>query len=236
MTRLWVASDSTNQPDLNSGAWALKTQIMIQKVAKSKIELIGHVGISVETATDVAKDAADIVLLAKDLDILAGGVVEGRRIFANTLGLDDPRLLFRGDAREDRRLWQRGSFVAGQAVARAPQTGKRLLSGQRRCRPKVERTPIHQIGRHGRGAIFATASSSPAVTRLARDNSPGVSHVLAATRCHGRAAQPDAPPRTARVSAWGAMPPDLCWLWPPEAIHERGCTAPLRHITGVYGL
>jgi Mg2+-importing ATPase len=43
------------------------------------------VGISVETATDVAKDAADIVLLAKSLDILAGGVVEGRRIFANTI-------------------------------------------------------------------------------------------------------------------------------------------------------
>ncbi len=43
------------------------------------------VGISVQTATDVAKDAADIVLLEKDLDILAGGVVEGRRIFANTI-------------------------------------------------------------------------------------------------------------------------------------------------------
>jgi Mg2+-importing ATPase len=43
------------------------------------------VGISVESATDVAKDAADIVLLEKDLDILAGGVGEGRRIFANTI-------------------------------------------------------------------------------------------------------------------------------------------------------
>ncbi len=43
------------------------------------------VGISVDSATDVAKDAADIVLLAKDLDILADGVVEGRRIFANTI-------------------------------------------------------------------------------------------------------------------------------------------------------
>ena len=43
------------------------------------------VGISVETATDVAKDAADIVLLAKDLEVLAGGIVEGRRIFSNTI-------------------------------------------------------------------------------------------------------------------------------------------------------
>ena len=43
------------------------------------------VGISVDTATDVAKDAADIVLLEKDLDILAGGIGEGRRTFANTI-------------------------------------------------------------------------------------------------------------------------------------------------------
>lgn len=43
------------------------------------------VGISVDSATDVAKDAADIILLQKDLAILADGVVEGRRIFANTI-------------------------------------------------------------------------------------------------------------------------------------------------------
>ena len=43
------------------------------------------VGISVDTATDVAKDAADVILLEKDLDVLADGVVEGRRIFANTI-------------------------------------------------------------------------------------------------------------------------------------------------------
>ena len=43
------------------------------------------VGISVDTATDVAKDAADIILLEQDLDVVADGVDEGRRIFANTI-------------------------------------------------------------------------------------------------------------------------------------------------------
>ncbi len=43
------------------------------------------VDISVDTASDVAKDAADVVLLPKDLGILADGVVEGRHIFTNTI-------------------------------------------------------------------------------------------------------------------------------------------------------
>ena len=43
------------------------------------------VGISVDTAVDVAKDAADFVLLRQDLDILREGIDEGRRTFANTL-------------------------------------------------------------------------------------------------------------------------------------------------------
>ncbi len=43
------------------------------------------VGISVDTAVDVAKDAADFVLLKQDLDILREGIDEGRATFANTL-------------------------------------------------------------------------------------------------------------------------------------------------------
>ena len=43
------------------------------------------VGISVENAVDVAKDAADLVLLKQDLDVLREGIVQGRKTFANTL-------------------------------------------------------------------------------------------------------------------------------------------------------
>jgi len=43
------------------------------------------VGLSVESAVDVAREAADFVLLERDLEVLVDGVREGRRTFANTL-------------------------------------------------------------------------------------------------------------------------------------------------------
>jgi len=43
------------------------------------------VGISVDTATDIAKESADLILLEKDLMVLKGGVTEGRKVFANIL-------------------------------------------------------------------------------------------------------------------------------------------------------
>lgn len=41
------------------------------------------VGLSVDSAVDIAKESADIILLEKNLMVLAEGVVEGRRVFAN---------------------------------------------------------------------------------------------------------------------------------------------------------
>ncbi len=43
------------------------------------------VGISVDSAVDVAKEAADIVLLEKSLVVLGEGIMEGRRVFANII-------------------------------------------------------------------------------------------------------------------------------------------------------
>jgi Mg2+-importing ATPase len=43
------------------------------------------VGISVNNAVDVAKESADIILLESDLTVLAEGVIEGRKTFANTM-------------------------------------------------------------------------------------------------------------------------------------------------------
>ncbi|VVE36005.1 magnesium-translocating P-type ATPase [Pandoraea capi] len=43
------------------------------------------IGISVDTAVDIAKEAADLILLEKSLMVLEQGVIEGRRTFANML-------------------------------------------------------------------------------------------------------------------------------------------------------
>jgi Mg2+-importing ATPase len=43
------------------------------------------VGISVDSAADVAKEAADLILLDQDLNVLKDGVIEGRRTFGNVM-------------------------------------------------------------------------------------------------------------------------------------------------------
>lgn len=43
------------------------------------------IGISVDTAVDIAKESADLILLEKSLMVLENGIIEGRRTFANML-------------------------------------------------------------------------------------------------------------------------------------------------------
>jgi Mg2+-importing ATPase len=46
---------------------------------------VADVGISVDTAVDVAKESADIILLEKSLLVLEDGIVEGRKVFGNII-------------------------------------------------------------------------------------------------------------------------------------------------------
>lgn len=46
---------------------------------------VSDVGVSVDTAVDIAKESAQVVLLEKDLMVLERGIVEGRRTHANTI-------------------------------------------------------------------------------------------------------------------------------------------------------
>ena len=46
---------------------------------------VADVGISVDSAVDIAKAAASVILLEKDLMVLDGGVIEGRKVFVNIL-------------------------------------------------------------------------------------------------------------------------------------------------------
>ncbi len=46
---------------------------------------MADVGISVNTATDIAKEASDIILLEKNLEVIYDGVIEGRKVYGNTI-------------------------------------------------------------------------------------------------------------------------------------------------------
>ena len=75
-------------------------KLRIIKVLKSDGHIVGFMGdgindapamkeadvaISVDSAVDIAKESADIILLKKDLNVLNDGVVEGRKIFCNII-------------------------------------------------------------------------------------------------------------------------------------------------------
>lgn len=46
---------------------------------------VADIGISVDTTVDIAKEAADVILLEKDLNVLEDGIIEGRKTYANMI-------------------------------------------------------------------------------------------------------------------------------------------------------
>ena len=66
------------QAGTSSASWA--TASTIRPALRA-----ADVGISVDTAVDIAKESADIILLEKSLMVLEEGVLEGRKVFANIL-------------------------------------------------------------------------------------------------------------------------------------------------------
>jgi Mg2+-importing ATPase len=65
------------------------------------------VGISVSGAADVAKDAADIILLERGLEVLHRGIVEGRKAFGNVL-----KCILMGTSSNSRQHVQHGGGIA----------------------------------------------------------------------------------------------------------------------------
>ncbi len=46
---------------------------------------IAHIGLAVENASDIARDASDVILLNPSLEVIVDGIKEGRKIFANSM-------------------------------------------------------------------------------------------------------------------------------------------------------
>lgn len=105
-----LGSDIENMDDVELGKIAEKTDIFAKLTPNQKARIVsvlrenGHtvgfmgdrindaaamkaadIGISVDTAVDVAKESADIILLEKDLTVLEEGIIEGRKTYANMI-------------------------------------------------------------------------------------------------------------------------------------------------------
>ncbi|MCL2540555.1 MAG: magnesium-translocating P-type ATPase [Firmicutes bacterium] len=110
VNNLLLGSDITEMDDEQLKIAVEKTNVFAKLTPSQKVRIVhalrenGHVvgfmgdgindapalreadvGISVDTAVDISKEAADIILLEKDLMVLEQGVIEGRKTFANII-------------------------------------------------------------------------------------------------------------------------------------------------------
>lgn len=108
--RILLGSDLDNMTDEELGSAAEKVSVFAKLSPQQKARVItvlrdnGHsvgymgdgindaaamkasdVGISVDTAVDIAKESADVILLEKDLMVLEKGIIEGRKTYANMI-------------------------------------------------------------------------------------------------------------------------------------------------------
>ncbi|WP_313583813.1 magnesium-translocating P-type ATPase [Lacrimispora sp.] len=108
--RILLGSDLDNMSDEELGSAAEKVSVFAKLSPQQKARVItilrnnGHsvgymgdgindaaamkasdVGISVDTAVDIAKESADVILLEKDLMVLEKGIIEGRKTYANMI-------------------------------------------------------------------------------------------------------------------------------------------------------
>ncbi len=123
---------------------------------------VADVGISVDSATDIAKETADIILLKKSLLVLDEGVMEGRKVFANILKVHPHGGQFRLREHVQRRRRQRLFAVLAHGPHPDPdeQPALRLFPGahsHRRRGPRADRQapalvhapdlPVHSLYR-----------------------------------------------------------------------------------------
>ncbi|EXG85443.1 magnesium-translocating P-type ATPase [Clostridium sp. ASBs410] len=108
--RILLGSDLDNMSDEELGSAAERVSVFAKLSPQQKARVItilrnnGHsvgymgdgindaaamkasdVGISVDTAVDIAKESADVILLEKDLMVLEKGIIEGRKTYANMI-------------------------------------------------------------------------------------------------------------------------------------------------------
>ena len=83
-----LGSDLDDMSDAQLAKAAETTEVFAKLTPDQKarvVSVLREIGISVDTAVDVAKESADIILLEKDLMVLEEGIIEGRKTYANMI-------------------------------------------------------------------------------------------------------------------------------------------------------
>lgn len=85
-TSVFAKLSPSKKQELSEFSEKTDTLSALWETASTMLQPCGSdVGISVDTAVDIAKESADIILLEKDLMVLKDGIIEGRKTFGNII-------------------------------------------------------------------------------------------------------------------------------------------------------